>query len=140
MSAGKEILTNIRRFNLQGDYATMEKWWRAHNSFAPKPEHLTDDGFVIEVEGEAVAVWFMYPMGTSKICYLGFPTIGFKCRHDLRDIVSEIMLKKAKQWASAKGFEVIYISVGGQKFLDRLKAFGFVEADKGNSHMFLGVK
>jgi hypothetical protein len=140
MSAGKKTLTNIRAFNLSEDYVTMGAWWRAHESYPPKPEHLTEFGYVIELAGEPVAAFFMYPMGTSKICYLGFPVLSFRCPRDMRPTIIEKMLGAANIWAQQRGFDIVYISIGKVPFIEKMKEFGFIEADKGNSHMFLEVK
>lgn len=134
------MLTYIRRFNFETDYAIMQAWWRAHDSFAPKPEHLTQDGYVLMVQDEPVGVFFMYPMGTSKICYLGFPTISVRCRDDLRDEVFKAMFNAAKTWAEQREMALVYISINKANMINRMKDYGFVKADKHSSHMFLEVK
>lgn len=128
----------IRSFNLAKDYATIQQWWEQHGSFAPRPEHLSTTGIIIEADNPLCAGWLYNT--DSKICVFEFVVSNPNVSKELRDAALTLLIEEIKKIASDRGYRLIYSSVKGMKYINRLQAAGFVVADEGQTHCFCEVK
>lgn len=126
-----------RSFDLTKDYAIIQQWWTAHGSFAPKPEHLSSTGIIIEADIPLCAGWLYNT--DSKICVFEFVVSNPNVEKHLRDAALTLLIEEIKKLASNRGYELIYSSVKGMKYINRLQAAGFVVADEGQTHCFCAM-
>lgn len=134
-NSGYRLVT--RPFELAKDYAIIEAWWKLHGSFAPRPQHLSSTGIIIEADSPLCAGWLYNT--DSKICVFEFVVSNPNVSKDLRDAALTLLIEEIKKIASHRGYELIYSSVRGLKYIARLQAAGFVVADEGQTHCFYGA-
>lgn len=127
----------IRLFDLNRDYATIQEWWKLHGSFAPKPQHLSSTGLIIEADNPLCAGWLYNT--DSKICIFEFVVSNPNVSKELRDAALTLLIEEIKKLASNRGYELIYSSVKGMKYINRLQVAGFVVADDDQTHCFFEV-
>ena len=126
-----------RPFDLAKDYATIQEWWKLHGSFAPKPQHLSSTGIIIEADNPLCAGWLYNT--DSKICVFEFVVSNPNVNKDLRDAALTLLIEEIKQLACLREYELIYSSVKGLKYVSRLQAAGFIVADEDQTHCFYEV-
>ena len=126
-----------RLFDLDKDYAIIQEWWKQHGSFAPKPQHLSSTGLIIEADNPLCAGWLYNT--DSKICVFEFVVSNPNVSKDLRDAALTLLIQEIKKLASNRGYELIYSSVKGMKYINRLLAAGFIIADEEQVHCFCEV-
>ena len=133
-------MSNIcrRRFDYSKDYAIISRWWEEHGSCVPSPEYLSPNGLIIEISGNPVAAGFLYKTD-SAICVFEWVIVNPKADKKQRNQALYYLIETAQKWAARTGFKMIYTSVKGPKFVERLKEKGFIETDTGQSHLFYGV-
>lgn len=124
-----------RKFDISNDYDTISKWWRAHGSYAPLPEHLPPNGIVVEKENQPVCAGFLYNTD-AKICVIEFLVCDPSADKETRNEALDYLIKILRDMSVEMGYTAIYNSTGIPKFISRLKKAGFVEADKNQAHMF----
>lgn len=132
------IMVNARKFDLSRDYDILFDWWYAHNSFPPKPEHLSTTGIVVEVEDKPVCAGFLYKTD-SKICILEFVVCDPGAAKKARDQGLSHLIEEVKIWAVKEGYTLIYNSSKFGKFINRLQDAGFVIVDTDMKHCFYEV-
>jgi len=136
MSVGNAV--RARKFDISKDYDILSSWWRAHDSFPPKREHLSPIGIVVEVEGKPVCAGFLYNTD-SKICVFEFvvcdPEASKENRHDALNHLIETIQKLAKELE----YTLIYTSINIESYIKKLEKAGFVETDNNQTHMFCEV-
>ncbi len=126
-----------RSFDLTKDYAIIQEWWKLHGSFAPKPQHLSSTGLIIEADNPLCAGWLYNT--DSKICVFEFVVSNPNVDKHLRDAALTLLIEEIKKLASDRGYELIYSSVKGIKYIARLQAAGFIVADEDQVHCFYEV-
>lgn len=124
-----------RPFLFEKDYATIDKWWIEHKSFAPKREHLSRTGFVVDIDSEPVCAGWVYRTD-SAFCIFEFVVCNPDASKDDRDKALERLIKLVKAWAKDNRFGMIYSSIGIKSYIKRLRNEGFIVADTGQTHMF----
>lgn len=129
--------TSVRKF-VDADYSMMFQWWREHDSFSPRPEHLSPYGIIIEIGEEPICCGFMYNTD-SKICVFEFVVCNPEADKMDRDEALGLMIDQAILWSRDRGYKLIYTSIGIQKYIQRLEKKGFVRADINQTHMFREV-
>lgn len=129
---------SIRTFDFGKDYATICAWWDAHGSLCMKPEHLSQNGIIVEIESIPACVGFLYKTD-SRLCAFEFVVSDPTLAKNIRDKALNFLILAAKEWTKINGFSLIYTSTSNQKYLSRLKAAGFIETDKGQTHSFFEV-
>ena len=130
---------NVRGFNLEQDYDMLYKWWRLHNSFPPKRDQLSDCGLIVERENNPICAGFLYSTDSS-ICVFEFVVCDPTIDKEIRDKALTKLIEEAQKWAAESLYSLIYTSVRGLKYINRLKNAGFIEVDKEMTHMFYEVK
>lgn len=133
-SKNSECRLVTRAFDLSKDYGIIQEWWKQHGSFAPKPEHLSSTGLLIEADDPLCAGWLYNT--DSKICVFEFVVSNPNVNKDLRDAALTLLIEEIKKLACQRGYELIYSSVKGIKYISRLQAAGFVIADEDQTHCF----
>lgn len=126
-----------RYFDFAKDYATIQEWWRKHGSFAPKPEHLSTTGFLIETD-KPLCAGFLYKTD-SKICVFEFVVSNPDAEKNERQTALDFLIEAVKSWAREQGFSLIYTSVKIPSYVRKLAEHGFIEADTNQTHMFYQV-
>ena len=130
--------TNTRGFNLITDYDMLTKWWNAHGSKPPKPEHLSSTGIIEEVNDKPVAAGFVYKTD-SKICVFEFVVCDPKAEKEERDIALNNLIKSVIIWTKSNNYSLIYNSVKHKKYISRLEEQGFIKVDENQTHLFYEV-
>ena len=126
-----------RLFDYSQDYDIIQQWWEAHGSFAPRPEHLSSTGVIIEADDPCCAGWLYNT--DSKICVFEFVVSNPNIDKQLRDAALTLLVETIKDIARQRGYTLIYSSVKGEKYIKRLENAGFVVADNGQTHCFYGA-
>jgi len=126
-----------RKFDFLADYAMIQEWWQLHGSFAPKPQHLSSTGLIIEADIPLCAGWLYNT--DSKICVFEFVVCNPKIEKSLRDTALTLLIEEIKKLALSRGYELIYSSVKGLKYIKRLIDAGFMVADTDQTHCFYEV-
>ena len=127
-----------RSFDFDKDYGIIKEWWKLHGSFAPKPQHLSATGLIIEADIPLCAGWLYNT--DSKICVFEFVVSNPNADKHSRDAALTLLIEEIKKLASNRGYELIYSSVKGMKYINRLQAAGFIVADEDQTHMFMELK
>ena len=127
-----------RPFILDKDYVTIESWWIKHCSFAPKPEHLSETGIIVEVDEEPACAGWIYKTDSS-FCIFEFVVSNPDLQKDKRDLALSKLIEFVKQWAKDNGFTIIYSSIGIKSYIKRLKDGGFIVADTNQTHLFCEI-
>lgn len=128
-----------RAFDFNKDYVTIQVWWNKFSSFAPRREHLPQNGIIVEIDDTPACAGFLYKTD-SKICVFEFVVSNPFIDKYSRDVALGRLIDNAKNWAETNDFSLIYSSIGIPKFISRLEEKGFMEADTGQTHMFYQVK
>jgi len=131
-------MVEARKFDLSSDYDILFKWWRAHGSFPPKPEHLSPNGIVVEVDGIPVAAGFLYRTD-SKICVFEFVVSDPEASKVNRHNALKTLIKIIQEVAKDLGYTLIYTSINIEAYIRKLKDAGFIEADRNQVHMFYKI-
>jgi len=126
-----------RGFEFETDYAIISAWWEQHGSFAPRPQHLSSTGLIIEADIPLCAGWLYNT--DSKICVFEFVVCNPNADKSLRDAALTLLIEEIKALSSQRGYELIYSSVKGERYINRLEAAGFIITDSGQTHCFYGV-
>jgi hypothetical protein len=126
-----------RLFDFKKDYAIIKDWWISHGSFPPKPEHLSTTGIVVEADKPVCAGWLYHT--DSKICIFEFVVSDPKACKELRNDALNLLIEEAKRLSSERQYKLIYSSVKGVKYINRLKEAGFIEVDTDQTHCFFEV-
>ena len=136
----KDIINRLvtRSFELTKDYDIIQQWWTLHGSFAPKPQHLSSTGIIIEADDPLCAGWLYNT--DPKICVFEFVVSNPNVSKDLRDAALTLLIEEIKKLAFQRGYELIYSSVKGMKYINRLQAAGFIIADEDQTHCFLELR
>jgi len=116
----------------------VEKWWRDHHGNDFRKGFPALQSFIVQNDGKDAVFFGIAPM-TPDFCYLAFPLVNPSLAKDKRDTAIDFMLECAKIAAQRMGFPVLWISIRGEKMLNRLGRAGFIEAESGNTHMFCKV-
>lgn len=127
----------VRPFDFSRDYDTISQWWEEHNSFAPKPEHLSTTGIIVEADIPLCAGW-LYKTD-SKICVFEFVVSNPKADKEIRDASLELLIESIKKISKEQGYKLIYSSVKGLRYIMRLQQQGFVVVDEHQTHCFCEV-
>lgn len=127
-----------RTFDLSKDYDILSKWWSAHGSFPPKPEHLSHTGIVVEVEKKPVCAGFLYDTD-SKICVFEFVVSDPSAKKQIRCDALNLLIETIKDIAEAREYSLIYTSVKIEAYIKKLKEAGFIVADRNQTHVFYEV-
>lgn len=138
---GVKMITKTRQFDTGKDYFIIQSWWQKHGSFAPQLHHLPnspDGGIMVEVDDVPTCCGFMYRTDSS-ICVFEFVVSNPASNKEQRELGLDTLIQTANDWAEKKGYKLIYSSIGIQSYIHRLKKKGFIEADKGQTHMFKEV-
>ena len=119
------------------DYDILTTWWNAHGSYPPKPQHLSATGLIVEAGGNPVCAGFLYKTD-SKICVFEFVVSDPNAEKEIRDACLILLIEEIKTLASQE-YELIYSSVRGSKYIQRLLEGNFIIADREQTHMFYEV-
>lgn len=119
------------------DFPTVEGWWRAHHGNDFRPGYISNNAYIVIGAGD-MAFFSMCPM-CPDFCYLGFPLVNPNLQREKRDAAVDFMVECAKLWAERNGFPIVWVSIRGEKMLNRLSAAGFIRGEGGNTHMFCKV-
>lgn len=135
------IMVEARKFDLSKDYAIIYRWWRAHGSFPPEPEHLSGTGIVVEADGKPVCAGFLYKTD-SKICVFEFVVSDPSAKKQTRCDALNHLIKIVQDTAKELNFNLIYTSINIEAYIRKLADAGFVAVDTNQTHMFckLGEK
>jgi len=128
-----------RAFDLSKDYDILSSWWKAHQSFPPKREHLSNTGIVVEIEGKPVCAGFLYNTD-SKICVFEFVVSDPFAKKQIRCDALNLLIETIKNIAKAREYSLIYTSINIDAYIKKLKESGFIVADRGQVHMFYEVE
>lgn len=137
MEASKILLRYVRAFSMQ-DYPLIAHWWKLHGSAIMRPEHLSQNGLVIGIEGKDVCAGFMYSTD-SKMCALEFVVCDPNATKEHRDAALDKLLDAAETWASKHHFTLIYTSISIPKYIQRLQNHGFIKTDMNQTHLWKEV-
>jgi hypothetical protein len=120
------------------DFDMVHSWWKKHHNNEFRPDYPPKYSYIVHSGGEALGFFGMAPM-TPAFCYLSFPLVNPDAPKELRDEAVDFIIESSKIWASKCEFPIVWISIRGEKMLNRLGKAGFIEAETGNSHMFCKV-
>lgn len=128
-----------RRFIFEQDYAIFAEWWTGHgNEKVPLPEHLSDTGIVIQVNGEPQAMVFMYHTN-SGICISEFfvdnPNAPIKVRYK----AVKRLIQSIKDWTKNAGYVLNYLSTNIHGLVKMLQKDDFFVTDTNMQHCFYKV-
>lgn len=142
-SVGYSMVKNeSHNFDLRGyteaDFPMVEKWWRVHHGNDFRKGYLPKYSYVVTKNNVDSAFFGMAHM-TPDICYLCYPMVNPNLLKNEREGVLDYLIECSKLWAAKTGHKIVYISIRGEKFLNRLGEAGFIEAESGNTHMFCKV-
>lgn len=129
----------IRFFDSELDYAEYNRWWMLYGSRAPQLKFLSENGFVVSSNGVRAAIGFVYQTD-SKMCVYEFVVCNPEVSKLERSEALDMLIRAAKQWAKANGYEFIYTCANIGRYKKRLLDSGFVEGDGGQQHFLYEVK
>lgn len=127
-----------RPFDLCNDYAIIQKWWKSHGSFPPEPHHLSTTGIIVEESSQPICAGWLYDTD-SKISVFEFVIASPDANRHVRDASLTYLIDTVKNIASSRGYALIYSSVRGPKYIQRLLKAGFIQVDTGQTHMFYAI-
>lgn len=120
------------------DYRMVSGWWADHYGNDFRPGFVPRAAFIVEADGVALGFFGLCSM-TPDFAYFAFPLVNPKSDKESREKTVDFMIEAAKLWTKNAGHTICYISIRGEKFLNRLRAKGFVAGEDGCQHMFAKV-
>lgn len=124
----------IRQY-IRDDFDMVADWWRTHHGNDFRPGYVPSAAFIIETEGQATAFFGVCPM-TPDFAYLAFPLVNPALDKESREKSLDFVVEAAKVWIKHAGIPILWISIRGESFLNRLRKKGFVAGEDGCQHMF----
>lgn len=118
------------------DFPMLAEWWKKHHDNVLCKDFLSPYTYIVTKNGENAGFFSMHPMDCA-VCYFGFPCVNPYLEN--RERVVDHMIEYAKMWAHRTKHSVVYISIRGEKMLNRLEHAGFIQAETGCSHMFCKI-
>lgn len=88
------------------DYQVAKAWWQAHNQAYLERDFLSDTGVVIEYQGEAVMMGWLY-LSNSKIAQFGWVVSRPQLSHKIRFSAIALLLDTAEQMATRSGYRMV---------------------------------
>lgn len=117
------------------DFKLIESWWRQHYNNDFRPGYVPLASFVVLLDGVPSGFFGVCPM-TPDFAYLAFPMVNPNLDKDAREKSVDFIIEAAKLWIKHAGIPLLWISIRGESFLNRLGKAGFIAAESGNTHMF----
>lgn len=125
----------VKEFNIDDDYEILVDWWLKHGSNSPKKSHLSSTGLIIKINSIPICIGFLYNTD-SKISFFEQVIVNPSVDKKLRDLALPMLIKKIKEIAKERGYELLCSSISIPRYIKRLKDEGFIEVDKHQTHLF----
>ena len=135
----KHFMVSYRKFDFNRDYDTILSWWEKHCGFAPKPDHLSQNGIIVEANGMPICAGFLYQTD-SAICVFEFVVCNPDAPKSAREEGLKALITAIQCSAYAMGYKLIYTSINIQAYIRKLKNAGFIELNTGMSHLFCSLE
>ena len=127
-------MLDCRLFNKQKDYSTMVEWYNKRNYRPVNIESLSDFGFTVYKDSEAVCSMFLYPIPTCDWCMIRFPISNPDIEKSIRNECMDFMFTVMFDTARKMGFKKIFCTTNNKSLEDRLLKFNLVPQNEKCEH------
>lgn len=117
------------------DHKKLSEWWRAWGWPAVPQNCLPPLGLIV---GEAAAGFF-YELDCD-IALFEWIVADPKAEKAHRKEAIETLIRELEEMAYKKGYKFVYTMVKSQSLLHKLKGQGFIETDRGMTHVMKVIK
>lgn len=124
----------IRQVDFKKDYDEIASWWKAQDWPVLPANMLSPSGFIAENAQHKIAATWIFKMNCP--IFLMEWTVGNpEVHHTIREEALRQVTNKACEWAKENGAAQVFTMTKHERFIGKLKDFGFQETDSGMTHL-----
>lgn len=123
----------VNKFNPE-DYNEISSWWTKQDWPAIPLQMLSDSGFIVEEDGVKIAATWIFKTN-SPIYLMEWTVANPDISWDKRSEGLELITNEACKWAKKNGAASVFTMTKHERFIDKLKDYGFQVTDSGMTHL-----